>query len=675
MSSAVARYPAIVLVSALLASTVATVGPDEALAGSYGTELPFVTGSGGRVSSLGLAGSSLAGEPALQQFNPASLSTMRYKKLEVFRTTLFDSKSLYHSVSYAHPMLNYGALGVTVLRLDVGGVEERDEYNNLLSEDISNAQTRLLLGYAASLHSALSAGLNLKLDNQSFGGHSGSGIGLDLGFLARKDFSQDSRIRSIRGGLSIINLLEPSVKLDQDDVADPLSVTFGGSAVARAGDIGFVTALDFMAPRYSPFNVRFGQEVSYDDLLAFRFGFDGSIPTVGGGVAWKGVSVDYAYRNVDLGSNHRISVTVRFGRSLEEQRAAHRAAQEAELDRQINAKMSELETVQLTRTLKRADDLFSRGQYGEAAGQYELALLWDADNEHSRTQLESCRYHQSMEQAQTLMATGDYLEALYQLRRALLHSPEDPGATSLIAECNQMLRAQADHTEMVNRMMKQSIDLYAARRFVEANAGFREILNLDPENELAKEYEQKSHTNIRNQKQQAVVEANGLADRGDFAAAIAVLKRALGLDPSDDHIRNRIHELQQKLAEAERAQERPIQPPARAQAPEVRRSVDVSVLQPKYSEGLRYFENGDFDRAVRRLHEVWVIEPNFHNVTEILTKAYLFIGMKQYSEENYRDAIVTWERALTVDPGNVKAKRYLRKAKDEASRLSSVQDG
>jgi Tfp pilus assembly protein PilF len=103
--------------------------------------------------------------------------------------------------------------------------------------------------------------------------------------------------------------------------------------------------------------------------------------------------------------------------------------------------------------------------------------------------------------------------------------------------------------------------------------------------------------------------------------------------------------------------------------------VDVSVLQPKYSEGLRYFENGDFDRAVRRLHEVWVIEPNFHNVTEILTKAYLFIGMKQYSEENYRDAIVTWERALTVDPGNVKAKRYLRKAKDEASRLSSVQDG
>jgi cytochrome c-type biogenesis protein CcmH/NrfG len=48
--------------------------------------------------------------------------------------------------------------------------------------------------------------------------------------------------------------------------------------------------------------------------------------------------------------------------------------------------------------------------------------------------------------------------------------------------------------------------------------------------------------------------------------------------------------------------------------------------------------------------------------------------MKQYSEENYREAIVTWERALTVDPGNVKAKRYLVKAKDEASRLSSVND-
>jgi len=224
---------------------------------------------------------------------------------------------------------------------------------------------------------------------------------------------------------------------------------------------------------------------------------------------------------------------------------------------------------------------------------------------------------------------------------------------------------------MINRMMKQSIDLYATRQFVEANAGFREILNLDPDNELANEYERKSHTKIQNQKQQAIVEANGLADRGEYTAAVAALERALRLDPDDNHLKNRIAELQTKQNEEERGQQRIV---AQVQTSTARSSVDASVLQPKYNEGLKYFQDGDFDRAVRRLHEVWVVEPGYHNVTELLTKAYLFIGMKKYSEEKYQEAIVTWERALTVDPDNVKAKRYLRKAKEEASRLSSVEN-
>jgi tetratricopeptide (TPR) repeat protein len=647
--------------------------PTHSSAGSYGTELPFSTGTGGRVSALGLAGGSLTGDPGLQLFNPATLSQLQYKQLELFRTTFFDSKSTYHSVSYGHPMLNYGTLAATVLRLDVGGIEERDFNNMLLSTDMKNTQTRLLLGYAASLHSALSAGVNLKVDNQSFGGYSGSGIGLDLGFLATKKFAEGSRLHYIRGGFSIINLIEPSVKLDQDDVADPMSVMFGGSAIARAGHIGFVTLLDFVAPRYSPFQVRFGQEISYNDILAFRFGFEGSMPTVGGGVAWRNVAVDYAFRSEDLGSNHRISVTVGFGASIDDRRTARREEREAELDRQINEKMFELESTQLSQTIARADELFAQAKYGEAAAQYELALLWDADNQSARPRLETCRYYQAMDRAHALIGKQEYLEALYQLRRALVHSPNEPEATSLIAECNRHIRAQADHTEMVNRMMKQSIDLYATRRFIEANAGFREILNLDPDNELATEYERKSHTNIQNQKQKAVIEANGLADRGEYAGAIAALERALRFDLDDGLLKDRIGELHAKQVEAARENEQQ-QRVARAQTPTVRPSVDVSVIQPKYSEGLKYFEEGDFDGAVRRLHEVWIVEPGYHNVTELLTKAYLFIGMKEYSEENYQEAIITWERALTIDPDNVKAKRYLRKAKEEASRLSSVED-
>ena len=673
----VSRTRMIALVAAV---TIVALVPILARADSYGTELPFAAGTGARASALGLAASSLTGDPSLQFYNPASLAALQYKELEFYRTTFFDSKSAYHTFQYAHPMLNYGALGVSVLRLDVGGVEERDIYNNLLSTDLKNAQTRLLLGYAASLHPALAAGMNLKVDNQSFGGYTGSGIGLDVGFLATKTFGENSHIDRLRVSLSIQNLIEPSVKLDQDEVADPLNIIIGGSAVASAGHIGFVTSIDVAAPKYSPTRFRFGQEVSYLDVIAFRFGFDGSTPTVGVGAGWRNVAVDYAFRSEDLGSNHRISVVLHFGSSVEERRKAERLALEAELDRQINTKMTELESSQLSGTMKRADVLFARGEYSRAEGQYELALLWDAGNDRARSQIRICKYRQELSDAEQLMDRGDYLEALYRLRQALVHTPGDPDATALIAECNQRVREQEDHSEMINRMLKRSIDLYASRRFVEAQAGFREILNLDPNNTLAKEYEHKSYANIQSAKQRLIVEANNLADRGDFVGAANVLQQALRYDPNDNNITTRIGELEEMRLRAERrrkqlAQSQSLPGVMSASQPTRRNTEDVVALESTYSEGLQNFEKGDFDVAVRRFQEIWVAAPDFHSVTELLTKAYLFMGMKKYSEENYEEAIVIWEKALTVDPDNSKAKRYLQKAKEEASRLSSVGDG
>jgi tetratricopeptide (TPR) repeat protein len=647
--------------------------------GTYGTELPFTAGAGGRVSALGLAGSSLTGSPSLQHFNPAGLAELQFKELEFYRTTYFDSKSAYHTFHYAHPMLNYGTLGISVLRLDVGGIEERDVNNILLSDDMKNAQTRLLIGYAASLHSALAAGINLKIDNQSFGQYSGSGVGLDLGFLATREFTGHKNLEYLRAGLSILNLIEPVVKLDQDDVADPLAVVFGGSGAIAAGEIGFVTAIDIVAPRFSPYRFRFGQEVSYMDMLVFRFGFDGSIPTAGVGAAWRNVSVDYAYRNEDLGSNHRISVSIRFGSSLKARREANQAVLEAELDRKINSKLSDLESSQLAETIRRADSLFTNARYSEASSQYELALLWDDQNDRAKSQITTCQYYDEMQQVSALMDTGDYLEALYHLRQAQALSPSDPEITALMTECNRRIKAQEDHTDMIDGMLKRSIDLYASRQFIEARAGFHEVLRLAPYNTLANEYEQKANINIQNQKQALVIEANGLAKRGSYEAAIDAVKEAKVLDPDDVSLDGRIAELrrkqqiveQQSVAEAQEKSSPATTTAHRQQG----RAYDSTLLEPKYNEGLRYFNDGQYEEAARRFYEIWAAAPEYHNVTDLLTKTYLFIGMKKYSEENYREAIINWEKVLTVDPDNPKARRYLLKARDEAGRLSKVKNG
>ena len=643
--------------------------------GSHGTELPFAAGAGGRAAALGLAATSLTGDPSLQHFNAASLALARWKTLEVYRTTFFDSKSMYHTLSYVHPMLNYGSLGVSVLRLDVGGIEERNADNVLLSSDLKNAHTRLLVGYAASIRSSLAAGVNLKIDNQSFGGYSGSGVGLDLGFLAAKTIGGESFLRRVSAGLAIQNLVEPSVKLDQEDVPDPINITLGASAVAVTRNMSYVTTLDAVSPRYSPRRLRFGQEICYADVFAVRVGFDGSTPTFGAGAMWRGVAVNYAYRDDDLGANHRISITLRFGQSLDEQQEAARARLEADMKDQINSKLSQLETAQLAETMARADTLFADGRYAEAAAQYELALLWDAGNGRARSQIDVCRHHEEMTAGRSLVQSGDLLQALYHLHRALGFAPGDPEAAKLVAVCDSSMRAQQDLTKMVDRMLKRSIDLYASRQFVEALAGFREVLNLDPANKLALEYEQKSSINVRDAKRALELEAAKLADRGDFTSAIASLRDALRLAPGDEAIMARIDVLERKrTAEAARREAASAPAPASKTAP-VEPSVDVAALEPKFNEGLRFFEKGDFDAAVVKLQEVWTVAPDFHNVRELLAKTYLFIGMKMYSEERYGEAITTWERALTVDPGNPKARRYLLKAREEESRLGSVNNG
>ena len=160
-----------------------------------------------------------------------------------------------------------------------------------------------------------------------------------------------------------------------------------------------------------------------------------------------------------------------------------------------------------------------------------------------------------LQQGQALIVSGNYLEALYHLRQALRQSPDDAAAAALIDECNQRIQTDEDHTEMVGRMLKRAIDLYASRRFSEALASFREILRLDGDNALAAEYEQKTNINIQNRKQALIVQSNNLADRGDLGGAVNALEKALRYDPDDTWIGGRIKTLNRKMRDAAKAKQ------------------------------------------------------------------------------------------------------------------------
>ncbi|MDH3216604.1 MAG: PorV/PorQ family protein [Candidatus Krumholzibacteria bacterium] len=640
---------------------------------SYGTELPFVLGTGARVTGMGVAGVSVRGDASIQYYNPSGTSYLEWRQFVFFRSVLFDSDVVYHTVSYAHPLLNYGTFGFSVLRLDISGIEERDPTNQLLSSDLHNTQTRLLLGYSKHVTSSLAGGVNIKVDNQSFGSFSGSGVGVDVGISATQRRRGNSFVRGFRQGFVIQNLIEPSLKLNQDKVADPMQIALGFSVLSSFGGAYMETAIDLVNPRFSPFRIQIGQEIRYIDKFSLRFGLDDGSPAYGLGARYKSAALDYAYRNTDLGGNHQFSVSIRFGASLSEQKSKARARLEREVNDKISLRMDELERTQIQTTLQKGDSLFARREYGKALGRFESALLWQPGNKHAEDRSIKCKYHGLMDQAGAALTVEDYVQGLFFAKQALELVPQDPQATAVIERCNQKLADLQSSAQLANSLLKTAIDFYASRQYAKALAAFDELLRLDPGNELAREYRKKCLLQIEEIVHRHRLESHSAAGRGDYVSAIESLRRLLAYKPSDAAAKARIAELERENRQPRPVPAQPQPPPTPAAAQEVRPTVDTSLLEQKYSRGMEFFNKGDFDGAVGLFTEIWAADPSFHDVARLLTKAYLLMGMRFYSRDDYASAIEVWKKALTIDPDNVKVRRYLSRT-DAEFRQSKAYD-
>jgi tetratricopeptide (TPR) repeat protein len=101
-------------------------------------------------------------------------------------------------------------------------------------------------------------------------------------------------------------------------------------------------------------------------------------------------------------------------------------------------------------------------------------------------------------------------------------------------------------------------------------------------------------------------------------------------------------------------------------------SAQYEVLHKKYVGGVNFFRKGDFANAIRTLTPVWSWDPQYLNISMYLSRACTMSGLEHYANQQYDAAIEMWTRALAVDPSNRKAKRYLKRAKEEARKLSET---
>jgi hypothetical protein len=274
----------------------------------------FARGFGSKAAAMGNSFVSIADDASAVFWNPAGTGWMPRKTLIFCLTDVYFSDVDYSSVSYVHPAGRAGALGLSLTRWSVTGIEKRDERNVLLGDGLSDTQTEIIASYSSPPVRGLTAALGFKAETQSMEEERALGAGLDLGLLYRRGPSGSLGGRSFNAGVSVKNLVEPVLTLREDRTKYPtrvvLSTSYAGGRTSYLD--GWTITMDLDTRAEVPASANFGLEASIRPVSVRAGSFDGKF-TAGIGTVWEGLSFDYAYSDEDYGRLHAFSLSISFG--------------------------------------------------------------------------------------------------------------------------------------------------------------------------------------------------------------------------------------------------------------------------------------------------------------------------------------------------------------------------
>lgn len=635
--------------------------------GGVGTTSPFDLGAGGRRIAMGGAGAAVWGDSYALFWNPAGLSRIEYKEASLFHTSLFDESTTYSALALSHPLLDIGVFSFGIIQLRVGGIEQRDASNMLLEGEMRDTETRYELGFAREIAKGLSVGVDAKLDRFSQGPYSANGLGLDAG-IGLETPGRSSAVDGIAIGLSIVNLIEPTIKLVERESGDPRGVLAGAAvwkSISQSLQDRLTIAVDVKKSQTSDAHLHFGAEYRVMDAFAARGGWDAGAPTFGCGVEVKRILFDYAYRGTELGGNHLFSLAMRFGASRSEERERAQRFRDEEMRRELDARIVSYESRSINSALDEAQASLARGDHAGAIDRFRGVLLWSPANELAQDGLRRASAALAIAAGDSLMASGRYAEALLSYREAQKNLTSEETADRIL-RCERRIQELSSTERMKNEMLATAIDRYASRDWDDAAAGFKEVLAVEPGNELARTYLARTDEKAHEEYERAIAGADRLAASGRFAAAIQSLTIELEKHPGDAR-------LQAKIAEVARLQKNAELAASNAAAAKSR-PAPVSAeererLRPAYDRGIEFLAQADFARAIGEWEGVYRVDPQFEQVAGYLVKAYQYLGMEYYARHEYERALEIWNKILVVDPNNEKAIRYITKTREELSKL------
>jgi tetratricopeptide (TPR) repeat protein len=668
-----------------ISSPVATFAEEDG-----GSQSVFAFGAGNRALAMGGAFVGVADDASAAIWNPAGLGLLQMSELQVSHASVGDVDMNEQYAAIAIPSWKWGGASATFRRFAVGGIEGRDDRNAIIPGEISDHQSEIKLSYGRAIGDAWSAGGSFNIRRQSLAGFSATGVGVDLGAIVRPGafFDRENTwVNRVRAGVAILNVIEPTLRLSQDEITDPILFRTGASYRHDWSDqVSLLTALDFEKSSKTEAMMRLGLESTLLETLSLRAGWNDAGWAAGAGVHWKGASVDYVLEENEIETVHRFGLSYGFGLSIEESRQASLREEEERFRARLAESFENRQNERITELLRSATTHLETKNYEEALQILAAILALDPGHEEARALQIECfkREGTELEQAQ------DYANASILYRRALAIDPEDAGALAGHDRCRAELARSEARSEHIRELFDASLDAFSTGNLRKAEDQLLAILEVAPDDEEAKTLLRRTRVAIDARTRDLLEQANRVLNAGLASEAEALADEVLALNPRANGLRDllqriRFYELalHEKEQEAERAQTeeaKKVDESATAPAPTVAIAPKPAALSKKkqkdladlYKRGMTAMEEGRLDDALRYWELVWLGNPEYEGVADHLKREYLLRGLESFSRGSLDEAILLWVKALNVDPKDEKTIRYLARAREQLSRSREI---
>jgi hypothetical protein len=280
-------------------------------------------GTSPRAIAMAEAFGGVADDVSAIQYNAAGLGYLERKELTLMHAVWFQD-IFYDYGALAWPVQGIGTVGLSFFYLNAGAFDKvgLDGFGNPVNQGQFTASSMVAgLAFSRRIVSYLSAGLNIKMLNETIESASAGSVAVDVSALYK------TPVKGFKVGLNVQNL-GPSLGFEQA-FSLPINVRLG-LGYQPADNI--IVGMDYTQPIETAGIWSLGGEYGYRDTLFVRMGYryQGAVdynqtytgfgPAVAAGInlglglkLYKNYTADYAYAPYGfLGTTHRFSLTLKF---------------------------------------------------------------------------------------------------------------------------------------------------------------------------------------------------------------------------------------------------------------------------------------------------------------------------------------------------------------------------